>query len=70
MPVTLAPIDVELTITKVMADEKTRKHLESLGVLQNAKIIIVSSKGGNVIIQSKGVRLALNKDVAKKIFVA
>ena len=70
MPIVIAPTDVELTIVKVLADEKTKKHLQSLGVVVNGKISIVSSNGGNVICIVKGVRLGLNRDVATKILVA
>ncbi len=70
MPIVFAPIDEELTIVKVLADDKTKKHLTSLGVTINGKIKILSSAGGNIICLVKGVRLALNKDVATKILVA
>jgi len=70
MPIGLAPVDTELTIIKVLADEKTKRHLESLGVVANGKISVVSSHGGNIICSVKGVRLALNRDIASKILVA
>ena len=70
MPIIIAPKDMELSIVKVLADDKTKKHLESLGVAVGGKIIIISSNGGNVIAIVKGVRLALNKDGASKILVA
>jgi len=70
MPIGLAPIDSELTIIKVLTDEKTKRHLESLGVVANGKITVVSSQGGNIICSVKGVRLALNRDIASKILVA
>ena len=70
MPIVIAPIDVELTIVKILADEKTRRHLESLGVVANGKVTIISSRGGNTICVVKGVRLALNRETASKILVA
>lgn len=70
MPIVIAPQDVELTIIKVLADDKTKKHLESLGIVANGKITIISSNGGNIICNVKGVRLGLNRDVATKILVA
>ena len=70
MPIIIAPKDTELNIVKVLADEKTKKHLESLGVAVGGKITVISSNGGNVIVIVKGVRLALNRDVATKILVA
>ncbi|MBO5577635.1 MAG: ferrous iron transport protein A [Bacilli bacterium] len=70
MPIVIAPLDTELTIKKVLVDEKTKKHLESLGVVIGGKISVISTHGGNVICIVKGVRLGLNSDIARKILVA
>ena len=70
MPIVIAPLDTELTIKKVLVDEKTKKHLESLGVVIGGKISVSSTHGGNVICIVKGVRLGLNSDIARKILVA
>ena len=70
MPIVIAPLDTELTIKKVLVDEKTKKHLQSLGIAVGGKISVLSSNGGNVVVIAKGVRLALNRDVASKILVA
>ena len=69
MPIVFAPLNEELIITKVSLDEKTKKRLESLGILVNAKINILSSIGGNVIVLIKSSRLAIDKNIATKIFV-
>ena len=70
MPIVIAPLDTELTIKRVLADEKTKKHIESLGIVANGKITVISTHGGNVICIVKGVRLGLNSDIARKILVA
>ena len=70
MPIVLAPHNVELTIMRVGTDQKTKKHLQSLGVMPKSIIKIIASAYGNVIIEVKGVRLAMNKEVATKILVA
>ena len=70
MPIVIAPLDTELVIQKVLVDEKTKKHLESLGVVTGGKITIISTHGGNVICIVKGVRLGINSDIARKILVA
>ena len=54
----------------MLADEKNKKHLESLGVLVNAKVTVVSSMNGGVIIIVKDGRLALDRSIASKILVA
>ncbi len=70
MPIVIAPLNEELRIIKILVDEKTKKHLESLGLTINSKITILSSSGGSVILLVKDGRLALDKNIATKIFVA
>ena len=71
MPVVVAPKNVLLKVMKILIkDEKTKRHLENLGVLVNALVTIISQTEGNVIVKIKNVRLAINKATAMKIFVA
>ena len=69
MPIAMAPINTSLKIIKILVDEKTKRHLENLGIIVNANILVLSKNDGNVIIKIKDGRLALNKDTALKIFV-
>ena len=70
MPLVLAPTDVDLKVIKILVDDKTKKHLESLGITINSTIKLVSASGGNVICIVKDGRLALDKYIATKILVA
>ena len=70
MPLLNAPLNVELKIIKILVDEKTKRHLENLGVLVNALATVIQVSEGNVIVKIKNVRLAINKSTAMKIFVA
>ena len=70
MPIVVAPENTDLKITKILTDEKTKRHLENLGILVNAMITILSKQDGNVIVKVKEGRLALNKEIALKILVA
>lgn len=70
MPVVVAPIGEEMKITKVVTDEKTKRHLENLGILSGEKITLISECNGDIIVKIKDGRLALNKILAMKIFVA
>ena len=49
MPLVIAPPNKELKIVKILADEKTKKHLESLGITVNSTITDLNQSGGNVI---------------------
>ncbi len=70
MPLIVAPTGKDLRVTKVAADDKTRRHLENLGILTGATIVTLSESNGNVILKIKDGRLALDRQLAMKIFVA
>ena len=70
MPIGLAPLNTEMRIVRILTDEKTKKHLESLGILVNSSIRVISSVNGGVVIAVKEGRLALDRSIASKILVA
>jgi len=70
MPIALAPINTEMKIVRILTDEKTKKHLESLGILVNSLITVISSANGGVVVAVKNGRLALDHSIASKILVA
>ena len=69
MPLPIAPAGEELTVKKVLADEKNKRHFENLGIIVGAKITVLSAVGGNVINKLHEGRLALDKGLATKILV-
>ena len=70
MPIFLAPLNTDMRVVKVLLDDKTKKHLESLGILLNSSIRIISSVNGGVVVAVKDGRLALDRSIASKILVA
>ena len=70
MPIALAPLNTNMKVVKILVDEKTKKHLESLGILVNSIITVISSVNGGVVIAVKEGRLALDRSIASKILVA
>ncbi|MBO5328371.1 MAG: ferrous iron transport protein A [Clostridia bacterium] len=70
MPIFLAPINEELTVRRVGAEEKTKKHLQEIGISVGSKITVLSSSGGSVILKVKEGRLCLDRTLAAKIVVA
>lgn len=70
MPLVIAPLGQELSVIKILTDAKTKKHLESLGITIHSKIKILSNSGGSTICVVKEGRLALDSNIATKIFVA
>jgi len=70
MPIVIAQVGKPLKVVRIAADEKTKKHLESLGITVNGEISVFSSSGGWVGGKIKDGRIALDRDLSTKIFVA
>lgn len=56
-------------IKKVGGKEETKKFLESLGFVVGGVVTVVSAISGNVIVNIKESRVAINKEMANKILV-
>ena len=69
MPLTLAILSEPNIIKRVGGNADTRAHLQNLGFVPGASITVVSSMGGNLIVNIKGARVAVSKELAQKIFI-
>lgn len=69
MPIILAPLYTPLVITRVALEEKLKRRMEDLGIAANAETEVLSAAGGSIILRVKDGRLALDKNMATKIFV-
>lgn len=69
MPLTMAQPGEEATILKITGRDETRQHLAELGFVVGAVVGVVSEIGGNLIVQVKDSRVALDKTMANRIMV-
>ncbi|MBN2948194.1 MULTISPECIES: FeoA family protein [Blautia] len=69
MPLTMAGIGEVNTILKIGGNEETRRFLANLGFVTGTEISVVSAIGGNVIVNVKDARVAVNSDMAKHIMI-
>lgn len=69
MPLTFVNIGEENIIKRVGGNSDVRLHLEKLGFVPGSNILIVSAMSGNVIVNVKGSRVAISKEMATKIMV-
>ena len=69
MPLTMLNIGETGEIKRIGGNEETRRFLNNLGFVVGAEVSVVSSIGGNVIVNIKDSRVAINKDMAKRIMV-
>ncbi len=70
MTLAVAPFGKELKIVSIGADEKIRRHLENLGLIAGAPVTTVFDRKGGLILKVKDSRLAIDRALASKIFVA
>lgn len=69
MPLTLADTDRNYRIVRISGKDEIRRHLNNLGVTENEEISVKQSINGNVIVEIRGVRLALDASLARRIMV-
>lgn len=57
------------TISRIGGNEETRRFLANLGFVAGAEVVVLSKIGGNVIVNVKDSRVAVNEDMARHIMV-
>lgn len=69
MPLTMAKTGESNIIKKVGGKEETRRFLENLGFVIGGCVTVISETGGNMIVNVKESRVAINKEMANKIMI-
>ena len=67
MPLTMAKAGETVVIRKVTGKDETRQHLAELGFVVDTAVTVVSQLGGNLILQVKDSRVALDKTMAQRV---
>ena len=69
MPLTFAKEGETNSIVRIGGKEDVRRFLESLGFVAGAQVRVISTNGGNVIVNVKDCRVAISREMANKIMV-
>lgn len=69
MPLTLANVGETNLIKRIGGKPEVKKHLENLGFVAGSEVTVISTLGGNVIVNVKEARVAISKEMAQKIMV-
>jgi len=69
MPLTLAQPGDDNLIKKVGGKPEIKQFLENLGFVAGGKVTVISKAAGNVIVEIKGARVAVSREMAAKIMV-
>lgn len=69
MPLSMAKAGETVTIRKITGKDEVRQHLAELGFVVDSDITVVNEIGGNLILQVKDSRVALDRSMANRIMI-
>lgn len=69
MPLTMVEAGETVTIRKITGRDEVRRHLAELGFVVDNDVTVVSRLGGNLILQVKDSRIALDGTMANRIMI-
>ena len=69
MPLALADAGKENIIRKIGGSPEVKKHLKNLGFVVGGTVTVVNTLGGNMIVNVKGSRVAIDREMARKIMI-
>ena len=69
MPLTMAKTGETVTIRKITGKDDVRQHLAELGFVVDSDVTVVSEIAGNLILQVKDSRIALDRTMANRIMI-
>ena len=69
MPLNLVDMNKIYTILRVIGNEQVIKHLVELGFVSGSKVMVLSNVNGDFVVRVKDSRVAIGKELAKRIIV-
>ena len=69
MPLTMAKPGERVTIHKITGRDEVRQHLAELGFVVGQDVMVVTDLSGNLIVQVKESRIALDKAMANRVLI-
>lgn len=69
MPLTMVGRGEQVNIQKITGKDEVRQHLAELGFVVDGTVTVVNEIAGNLILQVKDSRIALDKTMANRIMV-
>jgi ferrous iron transport protein A len=69
MPLTFAPVGKETVVLEIRGKDDVCRHLENLGFVVGGRVTVVAEIRGDLIVNVKDTRIALNKGMANRIMI-
>ncbi len=69
VPLSMVKAGETVTIRKITGRDEVRQHLAELGFVVDSTVTVVSEMAGNLILQVKDSRIALDRGMANRVMV-
>ena len=69
MPLTMARPGETVVIRKITGRDEVRQHLAELGFVVDESVTVISEMAGNLILQVKDSRVAVDRTMANRIII-
>ena len=69
LPLTMAKPGETAAIRRISGRDEVRQHLAELGFVVDGEVTVVSELAGNLIVQVKNSRVALDRTMANRIMI-
>lgn len=69
MPLSMLSVGEKKHVLKINGKDETRRFLESLGFTLGSEVTVVSRLAGNMIVNVRDTRVAIDKTMANRIMV-
>lgn len=69
IPLSMAGAGTTQVIAKITGKDEVRRHLAELGLVVGEEVTVMNSLGGNLILQVKDSRIALDRALCTRIMV-
>ena len=69
LPLSMAKAGETVTIRKITGKDEVRQHLAELGLVMDTEVTVVNEIAGNLILQVKSSRIALDRGMANRIMI-
>jgi len=69
MPLTMADNGALLKIQRITGTDEIKQHMATLGFVVGEEVSIISKNGGNLIVNVKDSRIAIDKSLANRIMI-
>ena len=67
LPITMASSGESILVKKITGKDDTRHHLNELGLVEGDMVTVIQNNNGNLILQVKDGRIALDEKLAMRI---